>query len=150
MGIDNSDSDILKIANSKDSLGTDTHMEFSSSGTDFLKTILANGSAGTSGQVLTSGGSGGTASWTTVSGGGGSNAWTTSGSDVYRSSGKVGIGKTNPTHVLDVNGTVNATSYEGDGSNLTGVTASAITSEASRTITISTIKAQGGSWDVRS
>ena len=35
MGIDNSDSDILKIANSKDSLGTDTHMEFSSSGTDF-------------------------------------------------------------------------------------------------------------------
>ena len=71
MGIDNSDSDILKIANSKDSLSTDTHMEFSSSGTDFKKAILANGSAGTNGQVLTSGG-GGTVSWTTVSGGGGS------------------------------------------------------------------------------
>lgn len=109
MGIDNSDSDILKIANSKDSLGTDTHMEFSSSGTDFLKTILANGSAGTSGQVLTSGGSGGTASWTTVSGGGGSNAWTTSGSDVYRSSGKVGIGTSSPSRYLDVAGTLNAT-----------------------------------------
>ena len=71
MGIDNSDSDILKIANSKDSLSTDTHMEFSSSGTDFKKAILANGSAGTNGQVLTSSG-GGTVSWTTVSGGGGS------------------------------------------------------------------------------
>jgi hypothetical protein len=82
--------------------------------------------------------------------GGGPSAWTTSGSDVYRASGKVGIGKTNPTHAVDVNGTVNATSYLGDGSNLTGVTASSITSEASRTISISTIKAQGGSWDVRS
>ena len=108
MGIDNSDSDILKIANSKDSLGTDTHMEFSSSGTDFKKAILANGSAGTSGQVLTSGGTG-PVSWTTVSGGGGSNAWTTSGSDVYRSSGKVGIGTSSPSRYLDVAGTLNAT-----------------------------------------
>ena len=82
-------------------------------------------------------------------GSGGSSPWATSGNDVYRTSGKVGIGKTNPTYAVDVNGTVNATSYLGDGSNLTGVTASAITSEASRTITISTIKAQGGSWDVR-
>ena len=82
-------------------------------------------------------------------GSGGSSPWATSGNDVYRASGKVGIGKTNPTYAVDVNGTVNATSYLGDGSNLTGVTASAITSEASRTITISTIKAQGGIWDVR-
>ena len=98
MGIDNSDSDILKIANSKDSLGTDTHMEFSSSGTDFLKTILANGSAGTSGQVLTSGGSGGTASWTTVSGGGGGSSlsgtntfeWGTGVSGKETNAGKIG------------------------------------------------------------
>jgi hypothetical protein len=71
MGIDNDANDKLKIANSKDSLDAETHMEFSSSGTDFKKAILANGSAGTSGQVLTSSG-GGTVSWTTVSGGGGS------------------------------------------------------------------------------
>ena len=98
MGIDNSDSDILKIANSKDSLGTDTHMEFSSSGTDFKKAILANGSAGTSGQVLTSGGSGGTASWTTVSGGGGGSSlsgtntfeWGTGVSGKETNAGKIG------------------------------------------------------------
>lgn len=101
MGIDNDANDKLKIANSKDSLQTDTHMEFSSSGTDFKKAILANGSSGTNGQVLTSSG-GGTVSWTTVSGGGGSSPWTTSGSDIYRSSGKVGIGTTSPEAYLHV------------------------------------------------
>ena len=97
MGIDNSDSDILKIANSKDSLGTDTHMEFSSSGTDFKKAILANGSAGTNGQVLTSTG-GGTVSWTTVSGGGGGSSlsgtntfeWGTGVSGKETNAGKIG------------------------------------------------------------
>ena len=97
MGIDNSDSDILKIANSKDSLGTDTHMEFSSSGTDFKKAILANGSAGTNGQVLTSTG-GGTVSWTTVSGGGGGSSlsgsntfeWGTGVSGKEGNAGKIG------------------------------------------------------------
>src|SRR6056300_1022440 len=97
MGIDNDDSDILKIANSKDSLSTDTHMEFSSAGTDLLKPILANGSTGTNGQVLTSGGSGGTVSWTTVSGGGssslsGSNTfeWGTGVSGKEVNAGKIG------------------------------------------------------------
>ena len=42
-------------------------------------------------------------------GGTSSSAWTTSGTDVYRSAGKVGIGKTNPVQELDVNGTINAT-----------------------------------------
>ena len=70
--------------------------------------LRANGSAGSNGQVLTSSG-GGAMTWTTVSGGGGSSAWTTSGSDVYRSSGKVGIGTSSPSRYLDVAGSVSAT-----------------------------------------
>ena len=75
MGADNNAGDKLKIANSASALQTDTHMEFSSSGTDFKKAILANGSAGTNGQVLTSSG-GGTVSWEDSGGGGGSSLWT--------------------------------------------------------------------------
>tara|TARA_Y100000992_G_scaffold96925_1_gene62543 strand:- start:9 stop:2195 length:2187 start_codon:yes stop_codon:yes gene_type:complete len=98
MGIDNNADDKLKISNSASSLNTDTHMEFSSSGTDFKKTILANGSAGTNGQVLTSSGSGGTVSWTTVSGGGGGSSlsgtntfeWGTGVSGKETNAGKIG------------------------------------------------------------
>jgi hypothetical protein len=50
------------------------------------------------------------------------NVWTLVGNDVYRESGFVGIGVTNPAYTLDVAGIVNATTYYGDGSHLTGIT----------------------------
>jgi len=50
--------------------------------------------------------------------------WVADGSDVYRPSGRVGIGLTDPAHTLDVAGTINATTYYGDGSHLTGLTRS--------------------------
>jgi hypothetical protein len=47
--------------------------------------------------------------------------WTVDGDNVYHETGKVGIGTVSPLTELDVNGSVNATTYYGDGSNLTGV-----------------------------
>jgi hypothetical protein len=47
--------------------------------------------------------------------------WTVAGDDVYRPSGRVGIGLSNPAHTLDVAGTINATTYYGDGSHLSGL-----------------------------
>jgi hypothetical protein len=47
--------------------------------------------------------------------------WTVDGDNVYRLTGKVGIGTSSPLTELDVAGSVNATTYYGDGSHLTGV-----------------------------
>ena len=89
-------------------------MEFSSSGTDFKKAILANGSVGTNGQVLTSGGSGGTVSWTTVSGAGGGSSlsgtntfeWGTGVSGKETNAGKIGYStwSTGTNDALDIVG----------------------------------------------
>ena len=116
-GIDNSDSNKMKWATGASNL-TGTKMTMNTAGDLGIGTtspgykldvqgtmqltsgLRVSNTFGTTGQVLTSSG-GGAMTWATVSSGG-SSPWTTSGSDIYRSSGKVGIGNTNPGAPLQI------------------------------------------------
>jgi len=51
--------------------------------------------------------------------------WSTAGDDIYRPTGKVGIGTATPVFDLDVAGSISADTLFGDGSNLTGLAAAA-------------------------
>jgi hypothetical protein len=70
--------------------------------------LTLTGASGTAGQALTSGGSGVAPTWTTVS----ASQWTTTGSNIYYSTGNVGIGVSSPAYKLDTNGSINANGIE--------------------------------------
>jgi len=77
---------------------------------NFTGELSVSGSVGTSGQVLTTNGPGFPPTWTTISGGGGgSSYWIQTGTDIYYTSGNVGINTTNPLYNLHVAGTSNFT-----------------------------------------
>lgn len=61
----------------------------------------SSGDAGTSGQILSSTGTG--TNW--INNTGGSSQWVTTGSDIYYTTGNVGINDSTPSYKLDVNGT---------------------------------------------
>ena len=94
---------------------------------------LSNLSIGSTNEVLTV--SGGIPVWASP----GTSYWTQSGTNIYRNTGNIGINTNNPQYKLDVNGTVNATSFRGDGATLSNVALSTdLASNSTRIATVST------------
>lgn len=58
------------------------------------------------------------------------NDWYTSGDDIYRNTGNVGIGLSNPSEKLEINGNLKADTLKGDGSGITGITTTSQWSDA--------------------
>lgn len=75
---------------------------------DVAGQVKISGGMPGAGKVLTSDATG-LATWQTPATGGGSTLWTESGSNVYRTSGNIGIGTSNPSARLDVAGQVKIT-----------------------------------------
>ncbi len=79
------------------------------------KIKIADGTQG-DGKVLTSD-TYGIASWQVPAAGGGSSLWTESGSDVYRASGKIGIGTSSPSYIMDIQASSATFGLKGTSSN---------------------------------